>query len=124
MTQTEKLFAPSVDYNDEGLLVFENDVGLRRRFFGHKVDHPGTARRIAVRADHAVGLVHGEIGKLGFRQRHAVDADLLAGRVDAGAQLGHNRSIDINASGQDQLLALSATAQPGGRQQRGHGRPV
>ena len=40
MTQTDKLFAPSVDYNDEGLLMFENDVGLRRRFFGHKVDHP------------------------------------------------------------------------------------
>ena len=40
MTQTDKLFAPSVDYNDEGLLMFENDIGLRRRFFGHKVDHP------------------------------------------------------------------------------------
>ena len=40
MTQTDKLFAPSVDYNDEGLLMFENDIGLRRKFFGHKVDHP------------------------------------------------------------------------------------
>ncbi|KKK55619.1 hypothetical protein LCGC14_3072740, partial [marine sediment metagenome] len=40
MMQTDKLFAPSVDYNDEGLLMFENDVGLRRRFFGYKVDHP------------------------------------------------------------------------------------
>ncbi len=36
----EKLFAPSVDYNEEGLLMFPSDVSLRRKFFGHKVDHP------------------------------------------------------------------------------------
>lgn len=39
MTQT-KQFAPSIDFNDDGLLTFPNDVSLRRRFFPIKVDHP------------------------------------------------------------------------------------
>ena len=40
MTQTKKLFAPSIEFNDDGFLMFPSDISLRRSFFPHKVDHP------------------------------------------------------------------------------------
>ena len=40
MTSLTKQFAPSTDFNDDGLLMFPNDIALRRSFFPNKVDHP------------------------------------------------------------------------------------
>ena len=39
MTQP-KLFAPKYETNDEGFLLFPNDVALRRQLFKNKVQHP------------------------------------------------------------------------------------
>jgi hypothetical protein len=44
-------------------------------------------------------------------QGHAVDADILPGRIDPSAQLRDEFAVDLHAAGQDQLFALAAAAQ-------------
>jgi hypothetical protein len=81
---------------------------------GQQVDHPRPACRIASGRDYAGWLVNGEVLQLGPRQRLAVDADFLPSAINAGAQLGDDLAVDLDAALGDELLALAAAGDAGG----------
>ena len=53
----------------------------------HQVDHAGPAGGVAIGRHHAFRLVHGVIDPASERERLAIDADFLGGRIDPRAEL-------------------------------------
>jgi hypothetical protein len=56
--------------------------------------------------------MHREVLQPRTRQRLAIDANLLASAIDAGAKFRHHLAIDLDAALDDELLALAATGDP------------
>ena len=64
----------------------------------HQIDHARPAAGIVVRRDDADRLVDGEVEPLRLAERLAIDANFLPQRIDAGAQLGDDLAIDLDAA--------------------------
>ena len=69
---------------------------------GHQIDHAGPAAGVAIGRHHPFGLIDGIIDPASERQRLAIDADILGGRIDPRAELGHHFAVHLDAAGGNQ----------------------
>jgi hypothetical protein len=90
--------------------------GKQPLFPGHEVDDAGPAVRVEVRGHDADRLGEHVDHPLRVGEPLAVDPDLLTERIDAGAELRHHLSVDLDAPGRDQLLAVPPAAEAGCRE--------
>jgi len=107
---------PVIGYKDQAVAVEIQATDGKQMFVtlrGDKIDHSGTASRIAVGRHHPNRLVYSVIDSPGSGQRRTVYADLVPGWVDSGAQLRHHAAIHLHPAGHDQLLALPPTSDTG-----------
>ena len=82
---------------------------------GHEIDHPRPPGGIEVGGHGPHRLVEQIHNPLRIRQPLAVDADLLRAGIDPRAEFAHDRPIDLDPAGGDQLLAGAAAAEAGRR---------
>ena len=90
--------------------------GKQPLFPRHEVDDARPAVGIEVRGYHADRLGEHVDDPLRVGQPLAVDADLLAERIDAGAELRDHLTVDLDPPGRDQFLAVPPAAEPGRRE--------
>jgi len=81
-----------------------------------QVDHAHSRGGIPIGRNDARRLVHGKVQSFRRSQRRPVHADLLPQRIDSRTKFGDGPAIDLDAPGQDQLLALAPAADTGGGQ--------
>ena len=75
-----------------------------------EVDDSWAAVWITISCDDANRLVDGEVDRFLFLEQYTVDTYFLNGAINCRTKFGDNLSIDINTTGFDQLLALSAAS--------------
>jgi len=80
---------------------------------GEDVDDQGLARRVAVGRDVAFGLVDGVVNVSFGVDLLAVERDLLAARVDAGAEFADDLVVDRDPALEDEFLARPPRADAG-----------
>ena len=87
------------------------------RHLGEELHHRGAALGVARRSHKAPGLVENEVAvPLRFADQLAVHADVVAPQVSLGAQRRHHLAVHLDAAFGDQLLGVTATRDPGLRQ--------
>lgn len=87
--------------------------GKQPLFPRHEVDDAWPAVGVEVCSHHADRLGEHVDDPLRVGEPLAVDADLLAERIDSGAELRDHISIDLDPPGRDQFLAVPPAAEPG-----------
>jgi hypothetical protein len=85
----------------------------RHRQVGQVVHHRRATAIVGDRGDARLRLVEEHVEVLLGRHRFAVDLDVGGGRVDLGAELGHDHAVDGDPAGGDQLLGLAARGDAG-----------
>ncbi len=85
--------------------------GKQPLFPRHEVDDAWPAVRVEVRGHDADRLGEHVDDPLRVGKPLAVDADLLAERIDPGAELCDHLTVDLDAPGRDQFLAVPPAAE-------------
>ena len=89
------------------LAVEAGDLLLRS--LGEELDDGGAVLRVVEGGDVAAGLVEHEVAvRLGAAEELAVDADVVAGGVVAGAEGGDGGAVDLHAAFEDDLFGFAA----------------
>jgi len=81
-----------------------------------EIDDAGPAVGVEVRGHHADRLGEHVNNALRVGEPLAVDPDLLAKGIDAGAELRDHLAVDLDPAGGDQFLAVPPAAEPGRRE--------
>jgi hypothetical protein len=90
--------------------------GKQPLFTRHEIDDAGPAVGVEVRGHHADRLGEHVDHPLRVGEPLAVDADLLAERIDPGSELRDHLTVDLDPPGRDQFFAVPPAAEPGRRE--------